>query len=85
MVDLVEILTADPDEERDRKLATLADLDEAREAMLARDWARSRAALERMLEAGPDKVASLLLRRLDSLEKDPPGPDWDGSARLTDK
>ncbi len=65
----------------------------AQEAFLAayrgRDWSRARGALAEVAEKarGPDLagVVALFAQRLDHLEKDPPGEDWNGVFVATTK
>ena len=49
----------------------------------AQDWPAARAAWQAVLaHAGNDPVANVLLERIDFFERNPPGPDWDGSVAL---
>jgi adenylate cyclase len=55
-------------------------------AYRAQQWDKARAAFNAVLEAIPTDGPSItLLRRIDHLQEDPPGPDWDGSWRLENK
>ena len=55
-------------------------------AYRAQRWDEARAAFHAVLEAVPtDGPSATLLRRIDYLEKHPPGADWDGAWRLENK
>jgi adenylate cyclase len=55
-------------------------------AYRAQRWADARDAIASTLEAVPNDGPSLsLLRRIDLLQKNPPGGDWDGAWRLESK
>jgi adenylate cyclase len=55
-------------------------------AYRARRWNEAQAALTAALEIAPgDGPALTLLGRIESMEKNPPGADWDGSWRLDQK
>jgi adenylate cyclase len=51
-----------------------------------RDWAAAAAAFEEILRARPDDgPAAEMLRRCREYERQPPGPDWDGTHRMDHK
>ena len=55
-------------------------------AYRARRWNEAQTALNAALEIAPGDGPSLtLLARIESMEKNPPGADWDGSWRLDQK
>jgi class 3 adenylate cyclase len=55
-------------------------------AYRARRWSEAQTALNAALEIAPSDGPSLtLLGRIESMEKNPPGADWDGSWRLDQK
>src|SRR5262249_38826550 len=57
-----------------------------RKAYREQRWQDARSAFAAALEAVPgDGPSMALLRRIDELQKDPPGADWDGSWRLENK
>jgi class 3 adenylate cyclase len=55
-------------------------------AYRARHWEKAHSAFTAVLEAVPtDGPAMTLLRRIDHLQQQPPGEDWDGAWRLENK
>ncbi len=55
-------------------------------AYRARRWSEAETALNAALEIAPgDGPSQALLRRIKSMEKDPPAADWDGSWHLDHK
>jgi adenylate cyclase len=55
-------------------------------AYRAQRWDQARAAFQAALEAVPtDGPSAALLSRIDHLQKNPPGADWDGAWRLESK
>lgn len=56
------------------------------EAYRAQDWTRARRAFgECTIDDASDPAARIFLDRIDVLEQEPPGKDWDGVWRLTSK
>ena len=56
------------------------------EAYRAQDWTRARRAFgECTIDGTSDPAARIFLDRIDVLEQEPPGKDWDGVWRLTSK
>ena len=55
-------------------------------AYYAQDWVRARAAFGAALAAVPDDAPTVvMLGRIDVFEKNPPGPEWDGTWIMTAK
>jgi adenylate cyclase len=55
-------------------------------AYRAQQWDDARNAFVAVLEAVPGDGPSItLLKRIDNLQQNPPGADWDGSWRLENK
>ena len=56
------------------------------EAYLAMEWDRAITGFRRVLEQRPDdKPATSMIERCETLRASPPGADWDGVYRMTDK
>ncbi len=78
-------------------LGLLADLDaptqqalaahhQALASFRAQQWPLAQVAFETLAQAWPQEpLYSLYLTRIDALQRDPPGPDWDGVCNLTEK
>ncbi|NVK24747.1 MAG: adenylate/guanylate cyclase domain-containing protein [Gammaproteobacteria bacterium] len=66
--------------------AELALLDTAYQDYLSQHWSEARTHYQSLLEKNPTKkLYSLYLERIEHLEQNPPGDDWDGSFTHTSK
>ena len=85
-IEVHEVFDADPPAIRDAKAASLDRYRQACAAFYARAWADARDGFDAVLKSCPGDPAALsYLQRCDTLQADPPGPEWTGVLQVARK